>query len=397
MRNVRRFFSNNWQLILLVFIAIIFVLGLLWFKLNSLAPGFSKEEVAYRSTHSNLRLVLDNPLYIPHSALTAILQVLGKHGILAMRSVSALYGFISVFVFYLILRSWHTFRIALLGTILFATSAWFLHVARLAMPDVTYLFLMVIILLGIWLQKGKWPKITLMGIAIVGTLLLYTPGLFWLILPGFVWQSRRIAREINQLPIWFGIVWGASIAVLLLPLIRAFWLEPSLIKPILGLPEQLPNIADIGKNLVNIPYKLFFRGPDQPGFWLGRLPLVDVFSTAMLVIGSYAYWFQLKLDRTKLLLGMPVMGTLLISLGGSVSITILLPFIYIVVAAGISLLLQQWFTVFPRNPLARITGASLVSLAILMACFYNINHYFVAWPHAPETKQAFSLQMTNSR
>ena len=87
-----------------------------------------------------------------------------------------------------------------------------------------------------------------------------------------------------------------------------------------------------------------------------------------------------------------IVGSILVSLGGAVSISILMPFIYVLVAAGIGLLLDRWQKVFPRNVIAQAVGVGLVSLAVIAVSWYGLRHYFVAWPNAPATKQVFTIE-----
>jgi hypothetical protein len=66
-----------------------------------------------------------------------------------------------------------------------------------------------------------------------------------------------------------------------------------------------------------------------------------------------------------------------------------MPFIFIMVAGGMALMLQQWFTVFPYNPVAKTLGAILMTLAVLVTSYYTITQYYIAWPNAPETKTVY--------
>jgi hypothetical protein len=72
---------------------------------------------------------------------------------------------------------------------------------------------------------------------------------------------------------------------------------------------------------------------------------------------------------------------------------LMLPFVYLIVAAGIGFMLQQWFRVFPRNPIARTLGASLITIAVISSSGYNLTHYFIAWAKAPETQSTFSRHL----
>lgn len=96
-----------------------------------------------------------------------------------------------------------------------------------------------------------------------------------------------------------------------------------------------------------------------------------------------------------MLLAMYLIGALLFALGGPVGISILVPIVYLMVAAGFGYLLHEWLLVFPRNPLARSLGFGLLGIAVTLTCVYNLRTYFVAWPHNPATKAAFHKSPQN--
>jgi hypothetical protein len=118
-----------------------------------------------------------------------------------------------------------------------------------------------------------------------------------------------------------------------------------------------------------------------------------VFVSALFVLGCYAYYFQRRLDRTKILFGAMGLISILVALGGPVPVFLLVPFVYIVATAGMALMLQQWFTVFPRNPFARTVALLLIVSCVAFSIFYNTQHYFVAWPKSPATKAVFQQQI----
>ena len=77
---------------------------------------------------------------------------------------------------------------------------------------------------------------------------------------------------------------------------------------------------------------------------------------------------------------------------GAVDIAIFLPLLYIFIGGGLSFLLIQWLHVFPRNPIARMIGISMLSALVVLIAAYHLNRYFIAWPLSPQTKAAFSTQ-----
>ena len=390
-KQLRLYWADTWRRSLIILVSILGVGSLFWFRLSSLTGGRSTQEVA-SNYHLTFHGILANPVNAPYSLGLYVLQKLHHTGLLEVRSLSALAGLTALVFFYIVLRRWYTKRMALLGIILFGTSTWFLQTARFASPDVLLLVLPALLICGVWLRDTERRALATLLMVVMGSVLLYIPGLIWFVMACIIWQNGLLRREFKEIKPIVLLAYILLGGLLLTPLVWALVHTPSLIKPLLGLPSAWPGLRQAAQNLVSVPQYLFIRGPSNPSLWLGHLPLLDIFSSAMFFLGLYAYYLRWRINQGRLLLGILVIGSLLVALGGSVSITVLLPFVYIVMTAGVALLLQQWLTVFPRNPLAKRAGMILVVTAVVAASFYQLNRYFVAWPHAPATKQAFSIK-----
>jgi hypothetical protein len=382
--------ANYWRAALVALIAVAALAGLLTFRLAALTSNlFSTEEVTARADATSLHRLQENPLFGPHKAIQLVLQHTHHYGPVAMRSVSVFIGLLVILSFYYTLYRWYTTRVAVLGTLLIATSSWFLHAVRLATPDAMFLLLLALFAIGAGLHHLRIKRLSVVLAVTATAVLLYVPGMVWFIVPVFIWQQKRLRKIMSRLKWWHsGLLFLLALG-LIAPLVYTFTKEPWLYKTWLGLPDRWPSPTQAGRNAGRILSQLFWRGPQDSSKWLDHLPLLDWFGSVMFIIGLYAHRFKLRLDRTWLFLYIAIIGILLITIGGPVSIVIFLPFIYLLIGSGIALMLQQWFTVFPRNPFARSVGATLVVLAVLASCFYQINHYFVAWPHNSQTKSAF--------
>ncbi len=364
--------------------------GLLLFRLGSLAGGLSAPEVAARTSASSWRAIVENPMFTPYKLVEYLVLRSGWHSPTALRLVSMMFAMLIAYGFYRILRTWYTWRMAVFGTILFATSAWFLHTARLATPDIMYLGAIGLVWCGLRLHTNRQRPWTLLICSVIISLLLYVPGLVWFIVPTLVWQRKLLFDEFAAVDRWLAVVLIALITSLMTPLLLGIVQHPILLKPLLGLPDHLPAWHTIISNLVLVPKQLFIHHQVDPVHWLAQVPLLDIFSIAMLVMGLYNEFHARRLDRVRLLAGLLVGGSALVTLAGPVPVVFVLPFIYLVITSGITLMLQQWFTVFPRNPVARGIGLSLMLMAIALSCTYQLRHYFIAWPHAAATRQVFS-------
>ncbi|HSX32487.1 MAG TPA: hypothetical protein VLF43_04435, partial [Candidatus Saccharimonadales bacterium] len=223
------------------------------------------------------------------------------------------------------------------------------------------------------------------------TSLLYVPGMIWFVLIGMLWYWKRIDRLFKKRLTAVGI--GAVLVLAAIaPLGWAVFHNLDIGKQLLGLPVHgWPSPISALGALIDVPLAIMWRGPLDPVHWLGRLPLVDVFTLAMFGLGLYTYGRYARLGRSTLTALILVLGSLLIALGGGVTLSIIVPFVYIVAAVGTDFMLEYWYRIFPRNIIAQGVGALLLSFAIIIAVWYNLRHYYVAWPNAPETRAVFTI------
>jgi hypothetical protein len=161
--------------------------------------------------------------------------------------------------------------------------------------------------------------------------------------------------------------------------------------PWLGLPASWPMPLDILKNILLIPYHLAVSGEARPEMWLGRAAVLDVFSVTAFIVGSWLYLKRIRLLRTPIILSILAVGVGLIGLGQG-SLTLILPFIYLVIAAGVGHLLGEWLHVFPRNPIARGIGMGLLGVVLLLVLGYHLRHYFIGFPEARATHDTYIIQ-----
>lgn len=361
----------------------------LWWRLGTLLGGFSQLELVARANASSLANLANNPLFLPHKAIQYVFIYLGHSGAFWMRSASALWAVVILALFYQVMLHWYTRRVALFGSFLLLTSAWFLHFARLGTPEVMYGLSIGLVWAGLRLRSVRTPRIrsTLASLVIILSCL-YVPGMIWLLLITAIWQRRLIWRELSSLPVKLRIIGTLVGIIAVLPLLRGFMLHPALALDWLMVPHHwTPGL--LWSNLWHIPVWLALRGPLLPARWLGRLPLLDIFSLVMLGLGGFVLASYRKLDRVQILVFIAIVAFGLTVLGGWPALFLATPVIFLIIASGIALLLQQWFTVFPRNTVARMTGVLVICLLVGLSGYYNLRHYFIAWPRSDQTRAIF--------
>lgn len=365
--------------------------GLLLYKLGSLTGGLSSGEVAAATAPVGWHGIYHNPFYLPLNFVRSVVFVLFKeHGQTLTRLPDVFFGGLAVISFVWLIRLWHGTRTAVLTSVLFATGAWTLHVSRLASFDVLYLMAMPVLLLTYALMhKYNNRALVWYGCLLTWGLLLYIPGLVWLVLIVIFLQRGALAKAWRHFGRWWQRLLYLLAGLVWLPLLVVDLLRPGNLLPWLGWPAHLGTPLHMVKQFAAVPVHLFIRGPEYPQLWLARAPILDIFALAACVIGIYFYVTHWRAARTRLLGLLALTGFILVGLGGPVGFSLLVPLLYVVAATGIAYLLHEWLHTFPNNPLARGLGLGLIILTISLSTVYNLRAYFVAWPHNAATRTTF--------
>src|SRR5690606_6040119 len=89
------------------------------------------------------------------------------------------------------------------------------------------------------------------------------------------------------------VIFGILCAPFIVSLVR----DPGLWRAYLGLPAELATVIDMLKQAGTAAISLFAFSPVDVRYWLGRQPILDIFASAMFVLGIYSLVKQHKLDR----------------------------------------------------------------------------------------------------
>jgi hypothetical protein len=317
---------------------------------------------------------------------TAVLH----HGILADRMIAAVIGLLAAFLFFVVVRAWCSYRVAFFGTVMFVTSAGLLHFARLGTGGVLQMCIIALLAVVLWYRQQREHRMVI-GYLLVAlfVLLWYIPGMFWFELLGLVLLKGTILGQIRRAHN-FHLAGILMLSLLLLaPLVIASISHPRILLQLSGLPQHLSSLPHIGGNLLNLLLGLIVHSNGSPLFWVGHAPLLNAIEIVAGLLGAY-YVYRQGLIRRSFLFGSIGIGLILASLGGSVTFACLVPISYLCITIGIDHLLSRWFTVFPRNPIARLAGVGAVCVMVAFSVFYQVRTYYIAWPHASATRSAFN-------
>ena len=372
-------------------IALVACIGLLLFFLTfGRVPELAaQQEIATAQSASSLQTILENPVNAPYK-IVSLLTTQISSSIVMVRLVSfSIFVFACVSLMYA-LRHWHAQRAALLATIAFATNSVVLAIARLGTPLITVFSWFIFASMLLWQLHSRSNKLvpaaTLIGLGV----LLYTPGAVWFFAIMFIVYNKRIMtlfKDVKRRALMIG---GLCAVILALPLIVSFIRDGNLLKEWLLLPETM-QWGEIPTAILRVPSAFIYRMPEEPLINVAQLPVFDLVGGMLFLIGLNAYRQKLKLDRTKLMVGCAIVGVIIGALGQIITaVVLLLPFAFSVIAAGIEFLLDEWHSVFPRNPFAQAFGSLLITIVIIFGAYYHLTRVFVVWPQTPETKNVYT-------
>lgn len=383
------FLREYWRPMAAFVVCFSIVLVILFYRLDGLTNGYSAIELSIQDGATSIENIVNNPINIVPKIIQYTTLKLDLNSLYIHRIANVLLGLLIAGCMYLIIKNWHTTRIAIIGTMLLVSSSWFLHVARSGTYEILPSIIVVIILSYIWLQQNKLQTISTLLVLLAALLLLYTPAMIWFILAALIWQRTKIFLAFKSLkPVYISILGGITL-IGVSPLVWSIVNDSSILNTWLGIPENFPAVSDIPLRFVHVISDIFVYRQADPLYGIGSMPFLDAFSTGMALLGVFAYAYRSKLDRTRLLFGFALLLAIAISIGINISMSTFLPVVYLMVAAGLTLSLQQWFTVFPRNPVARFAAIAIIGVCLMLTVFYHLNSYFNVWPKVPETTSVY--------
>lgn len=393
---VKLLFCNHWRgLLIFIIVAVLAVLALS-FKFDSLVPGQNQFETDALTAIDQPSKPWTRAVNAPYNLTAHYIGDAIDNQLLGTRITSVIICLFATIFFFYILKMWFTTRIATIGSLLFITSSWLLNISHQgAYFSLLVLGPLLILTPLFWYLKTKKHSLLAfllftVGIAIAAYIP-YMPLLAAIVLTVMILKEKPRLAKLKTLHI---VIAAVIYFLLLAPLFMSLLSHPGQIKELLGIPVEIVSLKQYFINLSYSVSMVFAFSPVQPELHLGNLPMLNFFDTAMFIIGIYYFINRFNSKKSLIIFGAIIMFLLLLPLSPiyQMNAAVLLPFIYILVLAGIIELLNLWFSFFPRNPWARSLGIALIVVAIGFSCFYHLHRYYVAWPSTPETKAAYMLK-----
>ena len=392
MNTKQNFIQRHWRLILLATGVAALAYFVLFRQLGGLTHAYSTHELASQTQSSSLHTIATSPVNAPYDLLVWAGIKLGHHSLLITRIAAATIAMGMAVLFYWVGLHWYSRRVALISSVLFVGSSGFLHAGRYGTALILQMATLVLIAAVLLHRRARNETLTAYFIVAILALCLYVPGIFWLELLGLVLLHRhiwRLFRRLGRLHSVFIVLLGIGLVI---PIVLAGSGHHVVFQQILAIPQHLPTVAMIWDHARQLGGAIVYRGYYSPEFWLYGAPLLNIAEIVLFIAGAFVIVRPPYLRGNYYLAGAVFLSVILNLLGGGATIVMLIPLIYLVIAGGVYYLLDQWMTIFPRNPIAQSLGVGLVCVVAGFSVYYHLQAYYVAWPQAPETKQVYTIK-----
>lgn len=358
----------------------------------------SSNEIHSLASYSSLHAIINNPLHAPLKLVAWALWHLPWHNPASLRAPFALFALFSLLAMAYTFKRWYGTRMAVFGVVLVGCSSLLLHIGRLATFDVSFLWASASLVALHLLFHAHSDRFLVRHVWVIGMLaLLFVPGMVWLILANVALQREDVAASLKDMSsLWEKVAYPLCSLIVLGGISYAVYRHPHIGLEWLGAPPQWTEWQGMLKRLGDTVAYFIIRGPHQPELWLGRLPLLDAFGTIMLIAGVIFYSHHLRSFRTILIGTFLAIEALLMTIS-ALPVSLLVPLVFAIIVGGMAYVLHQWLRVFPRNPLARGVGISLMGLLVVATSTYSLRSYFIAWPHNTETRATFTTALASRK
>lgn len=370
------------------------LIGALFFAGFFLPGGISETEMASVVASSNVSIRDLDTLAIvnlPYHLLQKISLALFGVSIISIKLPSIILALFSGIGLVLLLRRWFKPNTAVLVSLIAITTGQFLFIAQSGHPGILYLFWSVWLLLMATIiarqkQRNALPKVAFFAIA---ALSLYTPLSIYMLLAIISAallhpHLRYLVLQLSKLRLAIG---GGVAVILLTPLVLAILQRPALGLELLGIPVSRP---DFGANLMSLAEQ--YLGFSQSGGTTLMTPFFALGSMLIIGIGIYNLVRTRFSAQSYVIMAWIVLLLPVIALNPTFTSITFLPLV-LLLASGLNFLLSYWYSLFPRNPYARIGGLIPVIALVGVLLVSGIDRYVYGYRYDPDIVPSFSKDL----
>lgn len=339
---------------------------------------------------SPLALAPEDVIDLPYKLLQLASFTLLGVSIISIKLPSVLLGLLSLVGIILLLRHWFHTNVAIISALIIITTSQFIFSSQDGTPAIMYVFMPTwLLLLAMKVsrqlnqqKRAFWELLLVAALA----LSLYTPLSIYVIIalasaailhPHLRYIIGRLSRKKLLIASITGVV-------VLLPLIIALLQNPAVGLTLLGIPETWPNIALTSWELLQTHIGFILPGADEHAQQVYALP-----SLLLMTIGVFHLFKRRHTARSYIIVSWMVLLSPIILINPTKTAITFVP-VMLLIAAGVDELLHRWYSMFPRNPYARVAGLLPITLLIAGMALTGIERYFYAYRYSPPIVADFS-------
>lgn len=356
------------------------------------SPGaLSNKEIASLQATSTIRstdISTIGVINLPYHILQHFSLSLFGVSQLSIKLPSLLLGIFSAIGVIMLLREWFRRNIAVIASFIAITNGQFLFLAQSGTPDIMYVFWPIwILLLATLIAKNKIHLLTGKIVLFVFVALsLYTPMAAYTLLAMLITvllhpHFRFVARNLKRSNLLVALLVGL---LALSPIIVAAFIKPGVILELTGIPTELPNIFANIATLANL-----YLGFNSPSLGEIMVPVFGLGAFILILIGFYDLYKNRASAQSYLLNVWVLILIPLMILNPKVTAITLVPAI-LLIATGINGLISYWYSLFPKNPYARVGGMIPILVMVLLLSASGLERYVYGYHYNPNLRSNFS-------
>lgn len=308
-----------------------------------------------------------------------------------LRLVPALLGVIATYVVYRWADGWFGRRTALITALLLAVTPWSVTLSRNVEPAALAPLLLSLLL---WLGTRLWQRRSLAAAAwltLVAALAAVAGPVGWgALLVALAAAMATVINHKRRLSMKAAALWFALALIALLPAWLIWFNSHGPMRPLV----QFGSPGDAFSGAVATLLAFHVSGDANYLHNLGGEPLLNVFVGIMLIAGilvAITHWKR-RPDRGLLVAAAMALIPALLSVPSAPNaahLVLCLPLVLALAAIGIGYMLELWYTTFPINSAARLTGQTAIILLLTLTVYQGYTQYFVAWANSSSTHRVY--------
>ncbi len=338
--------------------------------------------------HPSSLAVTNLPLHLLQLASFSIFGV----SILSIKLPVILLSVITSFAIFFLLRRWFKSNVSILSMFIMLTTGQYIFIAQQFSSNILYVLYSAVILLfaSLVFQKAKYSRIWKVLLAFSVALSLYTPY-FWYINLGLLTvalihpHTRYFILSKKSRLSWLPAIVVGLVTVA--PLIYLLLTSQSFVWQVLGIDDLTWTIMP---NLEALAYSFVWPEPKVIDGQI--MPIIGTSGLLLTILGfasilRHGYTARFYMIATWIVLAAP-----LLVLGPQLIAVITVP-MFILLAMGVETLINEWYSLFPRNPYARVTGLLLIIGLVGVMSISGIDRYIHGYRFLPEVARQHSVDL----